>query len=213
VLRHVPGTRAPLSGDHAWHILIEAVAMTADDEPPADLIERLLSDETTVEDATIAASEAQAEAFWRIRDSISEAERADGPAAQHDISVPVASMPRFMIEAAAACETRFPGTRASAFGHLGDGNVHFHVRAPRGAEPDRWYAEQAPAITRFVNDLVVAANGSISAEHGIGQMKLHELERLSSPARLAALRAIKSAFDPGSLMNPGKLVALAPARP
>jgi FAD/FMN-containing dehydrogenase len=118
-------------------------------------------------------------------------------------------------ESPAACEARFPGTRASGFGHLGDGNVHFHVRAPRGVEATRWYAEEGPVITRFVNDLVVASGGSISAEHGIGQMKLAELERLSSPARMAALRAIKAAFDPHVLMNPGKLVALArePAAP
>ena len=163
-----------------------------------------------VADATIAASEAQAEAFWRIRDSISDAERATGPAAQHDISVPVETMPRFMIEASAACEARFPGTRASGFGHLGDGNVHFHVRAPKGADRARWLAEEAPVVTRFVDDLVVAAGGSISAEHGIGQMKLTELERLSSPARMAVLRAIKAAFDPNELFNPGKLVTLAP---
>ena len=122
-------------------------------------------------------------------------------------------MPRFMVEAAAACDARFPGTHASGFGHLGDGNVHFHVRAAPGTDPASWYADQAPAVTRFVHDLVVAAGGSISAEHGIGQMKLHELERLSAPARLAALRAIKSGLDPHGLMNPGKLVALAPGGP
>jgi FAD/FMN-containing dehydrogenase len=213
VLRHVPGTRAPLAGVYPWHVLIEAVITDPDDEAPADLLERLLAPalaDGQVADAVIAASEAQAEAFWHIRDSISEAERNNGPAVQHDISVPVSGMPRFMIEGGAACEARFPGTEAMAFGHLGDGNVHFHIRAPRGVDAARWYAEDAPAITRFVNDLVVAAGGSISAEHGIGQMKLKELERLSSPARMAALRAIKAAFDPAGLMNPGKLVALAP---
>ncbi|MFX8164640.1 FAD-linked oxidase C-terminal domain-containing protein, partial [Acinetobacter baumannii] len=87
------------------------------------------------------------EAFWRLRDSLSEAERAAGPAAQHDISVPVATMPRFMIEAACAVEARFPGTHASGFGHLGDGNVHFHVRAPKGADAAQWYAADAPEIT------------------------------------------------------------------
>ena len=216
VLRHVPGTRAPIAGTHPWHVLIEAVATDAAAEPPAMLVERLLAPaiaDGLVADAVIAASEAQAEAFWRLRDSISEAERASGPAVQHDISVPVAAMPRFMIEAAAAVEARFPGTSANGFGHLGDGNVHFHVRAPAGADGDRWYAEQAPGITPFVNDLVVAAGGSISAEHGIGQMKLAELDRLSSPARMASLRAIKAALDPGGIMNPGKLVALAPAAP
>ena len=211
VLRHIPGTRAPLSSSQSWHVLIEAVSGD-DDGAPAVMLEHLLGaalERGDAADAVVSASEAQADAFWRIRDSISEAERATGPAAQHDISVPVAAMPRFMVEAAAACDARFPGTHASGFGHLGDGNVHFHVRSAAGADPVRWYAEHAPAITRFVNDLVVDAGGSISAEHGIGQMKLAELERLSSPARMAALRAVKTGLDPANLMNPGKLVSLA----
>lgn len=213
VIAHVAGTRAPLAGRHPWHLLIEATTAEADGEPAAALLARLLEPviaDNMVADAVIAASEAQAEAFWRIRESISASERALGAATQHDIAVPVEAMPRFMVEAAAACEARFPGTRASGFGHLGDGNVHFHVRAPAGADPDGWYAEQAPVVTRFVHDLVVAAGGTISAEHGIGQMKRAELERLGPPARLAALKAIKRAFDPHALLNPGKLVALAP---
>jgi FAD/FMN-containing dehydrogenase len=213
VLEHIPGTRAPLAGPSPWHVLIEAVTSDRAAEPPARLLERLLApalETGLIADATIAASEAQAEAFWRIRDSLSEAERASGPAVQHDISVPVATMPRFMVEAARAAEARFPGTHATAFGHLGDGNVHFHVRAPVGADRDHWYAEDAPVVTRFVNDLVVAAGGSISAEHGIGQMKIDELARLAPPARLAALRAIRHALDPAGIMNPGKLVTLAP---
>ena len=212
VLAHIPGTRAPIATPAAWHVLVEAVRTDAAAPPPP--LEALLAEalaDGLAADATLAASEAQAEAFWRIRDSISDAERATGPAVQHDISVPVAAMPRFMVEAAAACDTRFPGTRASGFGHLGDGNVHFHVRAPAGVDRTRWYAEEAPGITRFVHDLVIAAGGSISAEHGIGQMKLAELARLSSPARLHALRAIKAALDPHGLMNPGKLVPLAPS--
>ncbi|MFW2852930.1 FAD-binding oxidoreductase [Sphingomonas sp. TX0543] len=213
VLRHIPGTRSPLESAHPWHALVEVTAADSQAEPPAAIVERVLAAalaDGVIADASIAASEAQADAFWRIRESISDAERATGPAAQHDISVPVEAMPRFMIEAAAACEARFPGTHASGFGHLGDGNVHFHVRAPAGADAARWFAEEAPVVTRFVGDLVVAAGGSISAEHGIGQMKLAELERLSSPARMAALRAIKHAIDPYGIMNPGKLVALAP---
>ncbi|MBR0552393.1 FAD-binding oxidoreductase [Stakelama marina] len=213
VLEHIPDTRSPLAGTHRWHALIEAVTTDADAPAPQDLLETRIAEAIesgTVADAVIAASEAQAEAFWRIRHSLSEAERAAGPAVQHDISVPVADMPRFMVEAAAAAEKRYPGTHATAFGHLGDGNVHFHVRAPADADPDRWYEKEAPGVSRFVNDLVVAAGGSISAEHGIGQMKLHELERLASPARLAALRAIKHALDPAGICNPGKLVALAP---
>ena len=206
VLKHIPGTRNPLESVHPWHVLIEA---TSDQQEldPAGLLQRLLSEAfeaKLIGDATIAANEAQAEAFWHIRDSIAEAERAHGPTAAHDISVPVADMPRFIIEAAAAVEQAFPGTKASAFGHLGDGNVHFHVGAA-GAGPD-WIEREGPAILRFVDDLVTAAGGSISAEHGIGQMKRAELERLANPGDLAAMRAIKHALDPQGLMNPGKLV-------
>lgn len=211
VLAYVPGARAPLAGLHAWHVLLEVTAGDEDADPTA-LVERVLADALDageIADAALAQSEAQAEAFWRLRESISDAERATGPAAQHDISVPVDTMPRFMVEAAAACDARFPGTRASGFGHLGDGNVHFHVRAAPDTDPAHWYAEQVPVVSRFVHDLVAAAGGSIAAEHGIGQMKRTELERLAPPARLHALRAIKRAFDPGQLFNPGKLVTLA----
>jgi len=213
VLSHIPGTRSPLAGEHAWHVLIESVATEPGAEPPAALLERLLVpvfEAGLAEDAVISTSEAQVEAFWHIRDSISEAERALGPAMQHDISVPVDKMPRFMLAAAAEAERRFPGTRATAFGHLGDGNVHFHVRAPQGADRDAWYAGDGPAVSRLVYDMVVAEGGSISAEHGIGQMKRAELERLSPPSRIAVLKAIKSALDPRGILNPGKLVALAP---
>ena len=211
VLAHIPGTRAPLGDPHPWHVLVELVRSDPAAEPPADMLERLLGEALEAglcRDATIAASEAQAEAFWRLRDSLSEAERASGPAVQHDISVPVAGMPGFMLSAAAAVEARFPGMRASAFGHLGDGNVHFHVRAPAGAAAD-WAKTAGLPVSAYVHDLVVAAGGSISAEHGIGQMKRAENARLSDPARLTALRAIKVAFDPKGLMNPGKLVPLA----
>ena len=209
-LRHVPGSRGPLEVEHAWHLLIEATAGSTEEEAPDALLERVLAGaigDGLVGDATIAASEAQAAAFWRLRDSLSDAERARGPAVQHDIAVPVAAMPAFMIEAAAACDARFPGTHASGFGHLGDGNIHFHVRAPAGIDRDRWYAEDAPGITAFVHDLVTTAGGTISAEHGIGQMKRAELARLAPPGRLAALAAIKTALDPLGLFNPGKLLA------
>jgi FAD/FMN-containing dehydrogenase len=215
VLRHIPGTRPPLAGDHPWHVLIEAVATSDRQEAPAVLLERLLGEAFAsglAADAAIAASEAQAEALWKLRDSISEAERASGPALQHDISVPVAAMPDFMIEGARAVEARFPGASAGAFGHLGDGNVHFHVRAPAGSPAD-WASRNAEVVSPFVHDLVVAAGGSISAEHGIGQMKRDELARLSPPARMHALAAIKRALDPLNLFNPGKLVSLAPERP
>ena len=207
VLKHIPGTRQPLEGRHDWHVLVELTDDGSLDEAPDALLGRLVApliDNGLVEDAAIAASEAQAEAFWKIRDSISEAERAEGPTLAHDISVAVPDMPEFMVAAAREVERAFPGTIASGFGHLGDGNVHFHVRAGAHAGSG-WYEEEAPAITRMVHDLVTAAGGSISAEHGIGQMKRDELARLA-PERVAALKAIKHALDPKGIMNPGKLV-------
>ncbi|MFL6726724.1 MAG: FAD-binding oxidoreductase, partial [Sphingomicrobium sp.] len=156
-------------------------------------------------DAVLAANEAQAEAFWKLRDSISEAERADGQTLAHDISVAVSDMPQFILDAAAKVESAFPGVIVSGFGHLGDGNIHFHVRAGSHAAPD-WYEAEGEKITRMVDDLVTAAGGSISAEHGIGQLKRAEFARLAPPGRIHALRAIKHALDPLGIMNPGKLV-------
>lgn len=211
VLHHISGTRAPLGSSHPWYVLIELARDNASLPPPADQAEELMTqafERGLIADAAISANEAQAEAFWKLRDSISEAERAEGPAMQHDISVPVADMARFIVEAGASVEARFPGTEVAAFGHMGDGNVHFHVAAPRGADRVTWPDESGKAISTFVHDLVVAAGGSISAEHGIGQMKRDELARLSDPARMGALVAIKRAMDPKGIMNPGKLVAL-----
>jgi FAD/FMN-containing dehydrogenase len=210
VLAHVPGTREPLAAPHAWNALIEAVAPMGAPPPDQALYEALRAALETglVADATIAASEAQAESLWRLRETIAEGERAAGPAAKHDISVAVPDMPAFLEEGGAAVRARFPGTRIIAFGHLGDGNIHFNVVAPEGTGPE-WIEAEAPAITAYVHDLVTAAGGSISAEHGIGQMKLAEFARLGGAARLGALRAIKGALDPAGIMNPGKLVPLA----
>lgn len=207
VLKHIPNTRAPLAGDHRWHVLIEATTADAGVDIGAEL-EQLLSgalEQGIIGDAVLASSEAQAEAFWKMRDSISEAERTEGQTLAHDISVAVASMPRFIVEASEQVERAFPGVVASGFGHLGDGNIHFHVRAGSHAAPD-WYEAEGAEITRFVDDLVTAAGGSISAEHGIGQLKRNEFARLADPARVHALRAIKQALDPLGIMNPGKLI-------
>jgi len=163
-----------------------------------------------VDDAVIAASEAQAEAFWQLRDGISAAERAIGPAMQHDISVPVERMPEFILAAVPAIETACPGTRAVAFGHLGDGNVHFHVLAPAGAVRGVWEEAEGKAVSARVHDLVTAWGGSISAEHGIGQMKVDELARLHDPVALAVMARVKHALDPANLLNPGKLLQASP---
>src|SRR5690242_17952235 len=207
VLRHIPGTRAPLSGEHRWHVLVEATTPDGEHDVSAEL-ERLLGaalEQGVIQDAVLASNEGQAEAFWKIRDSISEAERAEGQTLAHDISVAVADMPRFVVDAKDQVERAFPGVIASGFGHLGDGNIHFHVRAASHAAPG-WYEAEGASITRFVDDLVTAAGGSISAEHGIGQLKRSEFARLAEPGRVHVLRAIKQALDPLGIMNPGKLV-------
>jgi len=207
VLKHIPGSRAPLEGKHPWNALVEATTPDPDTNIDGEL-ERLFGaalQQGIIIDAVLASSEAQAEAFWRIRDSISEAERAEGQTLAHDISVPVADMPGFILDAKAKVERAFPGVVASGFGHLGDGNIHFHVRAGSHAAPD-WYESEGQKVMRMVDDLVTDAGGSLSAEHGIGQLKLAEFERLAPPGRIHALRAIKHALDPLGIMNPGKLV-------
>lgn len=214
VLKHIPGTRSPLAGSHGWYALVELVKDRPDQDSPAGAAERFLGrmlEQGFARDAVIAANEGQVEAFWKIRDSIAEAERAEGPALQHDISVPVDAMARFIEQESPDIEARYPGTAIIAFGHLGDGNIHYHVKAPKGAVADEWYGQYAHHISGDVYDRVASYGGSLSAEHGIGQAKLAEFARLSDPARLAALRAVKAALDPKGIMNPGKLVPLASA--
>ncbi|NNC73732.1 MAG: FAD-binding oxidoreductase [Sphingomonadaceae bacterium] len=211
VLEHIPGTRPPLEKQHRWNVLVE-LRSPGDIEAMQAMFERALAEALAaglIGDAAVAASEAQAEAFWKLRDSISEAERHDGEATKHDVSVPVSAMPRFIDETTKAVEAEFAGARVIAFGHLGDGNVHFNVRGPAGADSDRWFIERGGAVSAFVHDRVRAIGGSLSAEHGIGQLKIAEFARLADPARLTALRAIKQALDPLDIMNPGKLVPLA----
>ena len=213
VVAHLPGARQPLADDHAWHALIELVADASGAEQLPNLAEGMLADALELgllEDAAIAANEAQADAFWALRDSVAPAERAKGPAVQHDISVPVERMPAFVAEAAPRIEAGWPGTEAIAFGHLGDGNVHFHVIAPPGVDATGWYAGDGKAISLQVYELVTQWGGSISAEHGIGQLKRDVFGRLGDPIALGMQRAVKQALDPLNLLNPGKLVPLAP---
>jgi FAD/FMN-containing dehydrogenase len=189
--------------------VIEFVASGMDEPALRERAEAALAEALEgglIEDAAFATNETQAEAFWTLRDSISAAERALGPAMQHDISVPVERMPEFILAAIPALESEFPGTRGVAFGHLGDGNVHFHVLAPDGAIPGEWEASEGKRVSARVYDLVTEWGGSISAEHGIGQNKIGELARLGDPVALSMMRSVKRALDPDSLLNPGKLV-------
>ncbi len=209
VIAHIPAARAPLGEPHAWHALIEVVADRVNAGTLRDRCEAMLAaafEQELLADAVIAANEAQAEAFWLIRESIAPAERARGPAVQHDISVPVAAMPDFVDTVAPAIERAWPGTDVVAFGHLGDGNVHLHVIAPPGSTPGVWQRGDGKAISGEVYQMVTEWHGSISAEHGIGQLKRAELERLGDPIALALMRAVKRALDPMGLLNPGKLI-------
>ncbi|MDP2130358.1 MAG: FAD-binding oxidoreductase [Erythrobacter sp.] len=213
VLAHLPSARAPLAERHDWNALIECLSATGDSGALREAMEAGLADaleDGLIADAVIAANDTQSEDFWTLRDSISAAERAIGPAMQHDISVPVEKMPEFVLAASPAIESAFPGTRAVAFGHLGDGNVHFHVLAPQGAERGAWEEADGKAVSAAVHDLVSQWGGSISAEHGIGQMKVDELARLHDPAALALMQRIKAALDPDNLLNRGKLLHAAP---
>lgn len=199
---HVAGTVVPVAVQSPWHLLIEA---TGDSHEFQQTLEAVLGT-TLISDAVIAASEAQADAMWRIRETIPEAERASGPARQHDISVPVAQTPVFLDRCPDLLGSNFPGVRTIAFGHLGDGNIHFHVKPPVGQDGQDWLACHGDAASDLVYRLATDLGGSISAEHGIGQVKLDLNERFTDPARIAAMAAIKRALDPQGIMNPGKLV-------
>ena len=215
VLDYLPNARSPLAGEHAWHALFECVATSRNADTTQQAVETALAGALTgglVEDAVLAANETQAEAFWALRENISPAEKAKGPAVQHDISVAPANMPLFLKQLTDDVERRFTGHRVRAFGHLGDGNIHFHVLAPSqpGAE---WERSTAKEISGFVYDEVTRAGGSISAEHGIGQDKIDQLARTHDATALQMMRAVKAALDPKNIMNPGKLVPLAPPSP
>ncbi len=205
VLGYLPDARSPLSRRQGWHVLIEAVGKAELHQQTVAMLAAALA-QGLIADAVVAASEAQAEALWTLRESVSPAERAKGPAMQHDIAVPVAGMPDFLDLAVREVEAAFAGTRAFGFGHLGDGNIHFHVQAPPGARAAEWEAGEGKAISRMVHDLVTRWHGTISAEHGIGQLKRDELARLADPVALDLLRRVKAALDPQELFNPGKLL-------
>lgn len=208
VLRHIPQTRAPLSAPQPWYVLLELAGES--DQLLGDALELQLGTALAaglIGDVVIAKSDRESEDFWRLRDSISEAERAEGPALQHDVSVPVDLVPTFIAENPPRLERAYPGARARSFGHLGDGNVHHHVLPPIGVDGAAWIAEHGAAVSRLVYSHVLELGGSISAEHGIGQMKRDIMAEIDSPARLSALRGVKAGLDPAGIFNPGKLIA------
>jgi FAD/FMN-containing dehydrogenase len=205
--RHIPDTRAPLGTDSAWYVLCELSSFV--DEPLDELLQGALlqaSDSGLIQDAALASNESQRRAFWQLREAIPEAQRRAGPGVKHDISVPVSALPAFVAEASAWVQAHAPEGTLVAYGHAGDGNLHFNINWLDTVAPGA-IAGQEPVIRRAIHDLVAAHGGSISAEHGIGQLKVTELQHYSSPVELDAMRTIKGALDPKGLMNPGKLLA------
>ncbi len=208
VLAHEPALRRPLATPARWHVLIETVAEANDADPVQTLAAALAAaaDNSLIADAVLASNEMQADAMWHIRDGIASAQRAIGPALQHDVSVPVASMPDFIGLVDSTITNIFPGATTLSFGHLGDGNIHCHVRPPIGSDAATWIAANGAAASRTVYDLVNRLGGSISAEHGIGRTKRALLGEIGDPARIAILRGLKAALDPTGLLNPGVLI-------
>jgi FAD/FMN-containing dehydrogenase len=207
--RHIPGVRDPLSTAYPWYVLVD-ISTTDDAETAIRMMEALLAkalEQDLIKDAAIAASTAQARAFWHMRESMSPAQKPEGGSIKHDVSVPISDIPAFMAQAEKAVTDFIPGARICAFGHLGDGNIHYNISQPVGADKqafiDRWRE-----VNEIVHGLVLKFNGSISAEHGIGQLKRDELAAIRPAIEMELMGRIKKAFDPAGIMNPDKVLKL-----
>jgi len=205
---HLPQNRDPLSAPYSWYALFELSSPLAEGlaERAALSILEDGAEKGIVADAALAASQAQANAFWGLREAASEVQKFEGGSIKHDVSVPVSEIPRFIEEASAAVTTLLPGSRPVPFGHYGDGNIHFNISQPRGADEAAFLARW-DEVAALVHGIVLRYGGSISAEHGIGRMKAATLETVKTPFELASMRAIKAVFDPRGILNPGKLLA------
>jgi FAD/FMN-containing dehydrogenase len=206
--RHIPGVVDPLSAPSGWYVLCE-LSSARGDAPLDTILEKTLAaanESGWVADAANAMSEREREAFWRLRESIPEAQRRDGASLKHDISVPVSRVPDFIAQVGGWVEQHVPQGVLVAYGHLGDGNLHFNINQRAGTPVARLQAVES-TVKRAVHDFVRQFNGSFSAEHGIGQLKVSELERYANPVELDLMRRVKQAFDPNGIMNPGKVLA------
>ena len=208
VLRHIDGARDPFGAAQPFCVLVEASLFRGAEESRARFDEALATaiGEDVAADAVTARSGAQRESFWKLRETIPEAQRREGPGLKHDVSVEPGRLPRFIDEGRALIESFAPGARLVAYGHLGDGNLHFNVSAAADDPEGGRLLPAGQSITRGIHDLVARHRGSISAEHGIGQSKVAELARYEHPVALDLMRRIKRALDPLGIMNPGKVL-------
>ena len=205
--RHIPGVRDPLDAPHAWYVLCELTSARPDrlDTILTESLEQALG-AGLVADAALARNEGERAGFWKLRETIPEAQRRDGASLKHDVAVPVAAIAQFIERAGEWVRANVPDGRLIAYGHVGDGNLHFNLNQAPGADRAAFLA-RGEAIKRVIHDMVVREfGGSFSAEHGIGRLKVGELERYAPPVELDLMRTIKRAFDPNGILNPGKVL-------
>jgi D-lactate dehydrogenase (cytochrome) len=204
-IRHGIGVRDPLSGRHAWYVLMELSSPREDARATLEAILAKALEEEIIADAVIAANLSQRLAFWKLRDEMSAAQKPEGGSIKHDISVPVAAVPDFIEQANTAVTKLIPGARPVPFGHLGDGNLHYNVSQPIGANAadflSRWHD-----VNAVVFAIVLKLGGSISAEHGIGVLKRDELPEVKDKTAIELMRQVKAMLDPLGIMNPGKVL-------
>jgi FAD/FMN-containing dehydrogenase len=209
VLEHIPNTEDPVSGHYPWYVLTEISGQGAPgslSEPFTDAL-GAAAEAGLIEDAAIASSGAQGQKFWYMREEMAEAQKRAGPSVKHDVSVPVSKIPEFLQEAEVALKAAYPGINIVAFGHVGDGNMHYNPVAPEGWTRQA-FAGERPKVNRIIHDLVIRHGGSISAEHGVGRLRLDENMHYKSAVEIELMRTVKKSLDPDNIMNPGKMIRL-----
>jgi FAD/FMN-containing dehydrogenase len=214
VLKHVSSSARPFGRKHRSYALIELSSPRKDADLQRQLEDALgeASEEGFVKDAVLGSSEAQRRALWALRESLSDVQRIEGGSIKHDVAVPVSRVAEFIDVATEACEAEMPGVRVCAFGHFGDGNIHFNLSQPVGMDKAE-YLGQWERFNRIVHDIVHGMNGSISAEHGIGLIKRDELTRYKDTVALDVMRSLKQTLDPQNILNPGKVVSVGDSNP
>ncbi|MCC5812816.1 MAG: FAD-binding oxidoreductase [Ectothiorhodospiraceae bacterium] len=213
-LDHVEGCRDPFDSAYPWYLLVELSSAQQGHQLRGtleDTLEQALEEEA-LKDGVIAESVEQTRQLWRIRESIPEGQVRAGASIKHDVAVAVSRVPDFLARATPLMERQIPGVRVCAFGHVGDGNLHFNLSVPEGGSADAFLQER-DACQRLVHDLVIEMEGSVAAEHGVGQLKVAELERYKDPVELDLMRSLKQAMDPRGLLNPGKVIRALPSAP